>query len=139
MNKLIGEVMAAAKLKDGTEVEIRFDKFHYRAYNLDEQQVGPERVNLDTLITEIGGALVMEQGTGENAAGGRDKSVLDEPPANTDQPELPAGEPGSQDDGHRPQTDATPGPEAQNAEVPNLTGQDTQPELDEQGGDPRVH
>ena len=82
MNKPIGDVLAAAKLKDGAEVEIRFDKHHYRAYNIEEQQVGPARVALDGLLTEIGGVLVAVLGPGEpgkeNIAGGRDKAVLGE-------------------------------------------------------------
>ena len=110
MNKLIGDVIATAKLRDGTEVEIRFDKCHYRAYNIEEQQVGPPRVVLDGLLTEIGGTL------------------LHVPPANTGQPELPAETPGDQS--------AVPGPEAQGwqlgAEAPNLRPA-VPPEPDEQG------
>lgn len=94
MNKLIGEVMAAAKLKDGSEVEIRFDHFHYRAYDMHEQQTGPVRCELDNLLDEIGGTLLHNSepaGEKENAAGGRDKDVRDVESADAqDKPDIPA-------------------------------------------------
>jgi hypothetical protein len=145
VNKLIGDVIAAAKLKDGAEVEIRFDTHHYRAYNVEEQQVGPERVVLDSLLAEIGGTLIMNSGIGadikakENIAGGRDQAVLG---AEADvinertSPDVPLVEIPASDAQPGPgEQDAQPGPEVQNLDISGATP--GQP--DEEGGDPRVH
>ena len=60
----IGNVVAGARLKDGSVVDITHNKFHHRAYNKDDRQVGGEFVALDDLLAAIGGELVMEQGPG---------------------------------------------------------------------------